>query len=114
MIQLEKASEYGSNANGEYWKFANGLMICKGSTSISFKKGTAWGSVFYDSWYGTISFPMTFIEVPMVFFSFTDMNVINIVSGNLEIGAIKSLLATFAESIARDVDIKYLAVGRWK
>ena len=114
MIQLEKTSEYGSNANGEYWKFANGLMICKGSTSISFKKGTAWGSVFYDSWYGTISFPITFIEVPLVFFSFTDMNVINIVSGNLEIGAIKSLMATFAESIARDVDVKYLAIGRWK
>lgn len=114
MIQLEKASEYGSNKNGEYWKFANGLMICKGSTSISFKKATAWGSVFYDSWYGTISFSMAFIEVPMVFFSFTDMNIINIVSGSIETSAIKSLMATFAESIARDVDVKYLAIGRWK
>ena len=114
MIQLEKASEYGSNANGEYWKFANGLIICKGSTSISFKKAKAWGSVFYDSWYGTISFPMAFIEVPMVFFSFTDMNIINIVSGSIEISAIKSLMATFAESIARDVDVKYIAIGRWK
>ena len=24
------AMEYGSNANGEYWKFANGLLICTG------------------------------------------------------------------------------------
>lgn len=32
--------EYGSNGNGEYWKFAGGMMLCKGAVGTSVAAST--------------------------------------------------------------------------
>ncbi|MEG0408786.1 MAG: hypothetical protein RR623_07935 [Bacilli bacterium] len=41
-----KDCEYGSNANGEYWKYANGLIIQFINKSIVFPCATPYGGYF--------------------------------------------------------------------
>lgn len=48
--------ESGSNSNGHYIKFGNGLLICFGNVSISNTSETE------DHKYGTAVFPMAFIN----------------------------------------------------
>ncbi|MEZ1437657.1 pyocin knob domain-containing protein [Pseudomonas shirazica] len=57
--------ERGSNANGEYVKFADGTMICTGTVSGSVATSIASGALYYSSalsW----SFPAPFAAVPAV------------------------------------------------
>lgn len=46
--------EYGNNAAGYYWKFANGLLICKGAF------------LGYAAGVSTFSFPVAFADIPAV------------------------------------------------
>lgn len=56
--------ESGSNANGSYWRFANGLQICIG-TLISGGTATVQGSI-YVSTPASGSFPIAFVVAPVV------------------------------------------------
>jgi hypothetical protein len=56
--------ESGSNANGSYWRFANGLQICIGSLA-SGGTATTQGSIFISS-VATGSFPIAFAAAPTV------------------------------------------------
>ncbi len=57
--------ERGSNANGEYVKFADGTMICTGVYTASNYSSTAYGQVF-STVVDNIPFPATFIAAPSV------------------------------------------------
>jgi hypothetical protein len=50
--------EQGSNSNGTYIKYANGTLICRGSTASTVTTSTATGGVYYGN--STITFPYTF------------------------------------------------------
>lgn len=50
--------EYGSNANGEYWKYAGGMMIC--TKAHVFEFATAGINTGYTPW----TYPAAFIAVP--------------------------------------------------
>ncbi|WP_460061108.1 hypothetical protein [Pseudomonas sp. S2_A05] len=39
--------EYGSNANGEYWKFANGFMVCISTKSVIVAISSALGGLYW-------------------------------------------------------------------
>jgi hypothetical protein len=56
--------ESGSNANGAYWRFANGLQICIGSL-ISGGTATTQGSIFVST-PASGSFPIAFVAAPVV------------------------------------------------
>lgn len=58
--------EYGTNAQGQYWKFASGLMIC--TIDTIFAGGTvANGSVFRSVVAAIGSLPSNFVVAPSVF-----------------------------------------------
>lgn len=46
--------EYGSNANGEHWKFANGFMVCISTKSVIVAISSALGGLY---WKGTADRP---------------------------------------------------------
>ncbi|WP_256576295.1 hypothetical protein [Pseudomonas sp. KK4] len=56
--------ESGSNANGSYWRFANGLQICAGNL-ISGGTATTQGSIFIST-PASGSFPISFAAAPWV------------------------------------------------
>lgn len=55
--------ESGSNANGEYIKFANGTMICQKSVTTDNATNT-WGSLYQSGSKSVGTFPAAFIEIP--------------------------------------------------
>lgn len=106
--------ERGSNANGEYTKYADGTMICwrrdASITAVSITGNS--GGQFFGS--HSVSFPAFFASVPFVAHS-------SIPAGALTVPAyargvsISSAVLTFgsALSVQSDQYISYIAVGRW-
>jgi hypothetical protein len=110
--------ERGSNANGEYVKFADGTMMCHGqfSTNVSIAASI---NVWYESSLGTLSFnfPSTFINVPTV--SCSGWLVAGVATGQTYVYArgqtyfecsLKSPLNIGSD---KTKTFSYLAIGRW-
>lgn len=115
-VKLEKATTYGKNEYGEYWKFENGLLICAGKLMKTFtiKNGSTGG--YYDDGY-SITFPYDFID--------TDYNITISLNSNNAIVFIYATtnsrkdLATFhvfshAEKENVAMKVSFIAIGRWK
>lgn len=109
--------EYGSNANGEYVKFADGTMFCSFSSLGSYAVQTAVGALFGESAMRTWTYPAAFAAAPHVVASagratadvFTPLlhaGVPNANSCNY-----RSLSATSSASLG--VVITLTAKGRW-
>jgi len=106
-------AEHGSNANGEYWKFGDGLLICYGeaSTTVASTSGI------------TVNFPVEFIDIGTVNRGNYTM-VANVISGfnkptawcdNVALGYSNIWIYDNGESTAgRAMTLTWLAVGRWK
>ncbi|MCY1445994.1 hypothetical protein D9M71_625330 [compost metagenome] len=108
--------ERGSNANGEYVKFADGLLICTRSENTTKGPFTANGNVFTTTM-GPVAMPATFASTPRIS--------IEIVSGGTHMTWPAGMGAAgvsawggvyFVDSTARaatSYNIHYLAIGRW-
>lgn len=91
----------GSNSNGNWIKFANGIMICYGEVSIA-----------SNNWGGTFTFPQTFISNPFVIESIT-------VTGNNVCGINSKTILTTNVAYSTTTNsynrvIYAIAIGRWK
>lgn len=58
--------EYGTNANGEYIRYADGTQIAWKTVSPGVATNSATGSLFQSSGWGSGSFPATFAATPVV------------------------------------------------
>lgn len=116
--------ESGSNANGEYIKFSDGIMICKGKKKFIDVAITAvWGN-FYTSGDNILvfdDFAQDFSEIPIVtvapvsydgsggnFFVITNLNksVSKKNAGGFQVGR--------GTSSTQTVILSYIAIGKWK
>ena len=105
--------ESGSNNNGNYIKYADGTLICRGIANITITTNT-WGSIHACDWTGTISFPMTFTEKPTVNAVATNFSgaITKVLATTNAITAISLLRGSEGTSITYDID--YIAIGKWK
>ena len=115
--------ESGSNNNGEWIKYANGTMICKGTWNIG--AYTTGGNTIGNLWYGDINiwhqFPQPFVSRPTVNFDIYDIR--NDFGGGLWVqkkansietarfGGFRILSAT---NTSMNVSIDFIAIGNWK
>lgn len=58
--------ERGSDANGEYVKFADGTMLCTSAGLSTASTSDAYGNIFRSATTPTWTFPATFIAAPHV------------------------------------------------
>lgn len=106
--------ERGSNANGEYVKFADGTMICTGTISGSVATSIASGSLYYSaalSW----SFPAPFAAVPVVSCSVSGVAAnlwASEVSGSTTTSACAFYIMNTASQTVSVVR-RLIAIGRW-
>ncbi|MEE1961027.1 hypothetical protein [Pseudomonas auratipiscis] len=112
--------EFGSNANGDYYKFAGGLMICLGRINIS---GTSWSPSstvgrYYSQPVGG-AFAAAFAAVPRLFPSARDGAIgarsawCSFISANAT-GVVEVYMsAMFGGSNQVDIPLDFVAVGRW-
>lgn len=105
--------ETGSNDNGNYIKFANGIMICYATKTTS----TVESSGAYS--YGTWTYPVSFAEKPVVFATAnnwtgygTMTKVLSTASGSLFMST--SIDLSTAKAISRTDNVNLLAIGKWK
>lgn len=63
--EISKIVEYGSNENGEYIKFSNGIMICTKTKSFSTSIETQSGIIYYTEINNDESLPQSFVEDPI-------------------------------------------------
>ena len=103
----------GSNDNGNYIKYSDGTMICRGTVTIPVTT-SVWGSLYVCDWTGSISLPSTFINKPTInATSSTNSGAISkvIVTTNA-ITAISVFRGSEATGVNYPID--YIAIGRWK
>lgn len=115
MIRLDKASESGSNANGRWWKFANGLMIC---TNTIWKRynSVAAGSIGYVEFEEFWTFPQPFAEAPKVTVS-VERGGAQAWLGSIGVDVDKASYAfVYTQYPLSDVASNFscVAIGRWK
>lgn len=111
------APEYGSNANGEYTKFADGTMICTGEVDLAYG-GSAYCS---SAW----TFPAAFSEAPSTTASAT--NTAGYTPNETELLSTRAPSATTSSGVFRiarvtgatdfqpgdTVTVNATAIGRW-
>ncbi len=107
--------EYGSNASGQYWKFANGLMICTRSRSYGLVIGdfTIYGSIWY--YYGNWTFPVSFAAPPVVTGGARGSGRVNGLNAdpNTTESTCNFFVIDYTSPVATTVSEKLVAVGRW-
>lgn len=103
--------EYGSNSNGEYWKFPNGLLICIRPPNVYIVS-----SIPYDAWFfndtADLPFPHYFISTPSV--ATTESNSARIAaSSTSSLTTAKCKVRLMASSSTAASYVGYIAIGRW-
>lgn len=112
----ENAMEHGSNSYGQYWKFANGLLICIGKIVKNFSITNPTTNGFYDDGYFII-FPHEFVDM--------NYNVNAILSNDESLIFIysvvnatknKALVNVFSHALIenRQREVSFIAIGCWK
>ena len=101
--------EYGTNANGEYWKYPDGLLICTRSVTPSVTGMT------------TFSLASTFINTPRIVgstISSTSDAILNVKLSNISTTTFQCAVAGITQGgsglgfLAQLIDV--LAIGKWK
>lgn len=106
--------ERGSNANGEYVRFADGTQICTRRISYTRTVGTSSGSIFVDANpVGGAPLPATFVESPSHSFTIESPDVF-FLSNGAAAGQFPSFyLASQAARSSGVYIICFTAIGRW-
>lgn len=109
--------QYVTNAVGEYWKFASGLMISTHRVSVS---STSWLGGGSGPRYTSIgsSLPATFIEVPKCFVQVKDGDVGSrsswVTTYSATVSSITPWFASIPSSVSNNgIIYEVFAVGRW-
>lgn len=104
--------EYGSNDNGEYWRFIGGLQICL-SPSFATALNNATGSIYGNtSSAPTWTFPAVFASTPKAF-SIPGTNSTTWGSASANETTTNCVLRAFAAGSIASSSVSGIAVGRW-
>lgn len=115
-LMTESDIEYGSNNNGEYWKFSNGLLICRKTlqeervpvrSDTYINGGYLLGSVTFD-------YPINFIDVPSVTVSAVMTGDALIVWNDVTSKYAKVIIYCNYPTNPNSVRVQFAAIGRWK
>jgi hypothetical protein len=105
--------EYGTNANGAYWKYPDGLLICKASFTEALTVNSSIGAIFFIT--GTLrTFPNAFLgDSPAVYFNCVTTQVITPSATNVSLTSCRLVLTSGSASHTSSAN-SYVAIGRWK
>lgn len=111
--------EYGSNSNGEYWKYSNGMLICSKRVAQTVNTWTAWGTAYESETISLGSHPYEFKSgtTPKVQATLTNSSASGWLANitgltNALVGAIKVIRPNNPGTTSFGIDI--LAIGFWK
>lgn len=109
--------DMGTNNNGTYIKWANGLMICYGTKTLSnISVRTQWGNLCVSSKKDGYEFPYDFITSPIVLYSLESIYTCWVMASSI---STKNKSASYYLVTSGGLDlasgnINYIAIGKWK
>ena len=115
--------ERGSNANGEYVRWADGTQVCWFCATGTYSCTAQTAAGFYDaSGSGQkFTYPAEFSEIPSVMFSigdFSDINGVTYFAGTATTGTKTEspyvVVLAVSSAVNNVVTIRYIAIGKWK
>jgi hypothetical protein len=115
-VPTGSAMEAGSNANGNFEKFADGSMICTRTVSLGSVAVTAANGSLFNALVGSLSYPATFISAPVVMISVVAPSGSMWASGGSAFPgttATQAFLILSPTSTTAAINIQFVAVGRW-
>ena len=109
--------ESGSNANGNYVKYADGTLICYKTVNVS-GTFTNWGNVFLTQEMSLGSFAFTFYATPILQVSpvntETAASIVSIINvSTTSCGVLRAMRGTSLTG-SQDFTFSVMAIGRWK
>ena len=104
--------EYGSNANGEYWRYAGGMQLCSGSFYASQPITSAEGALFASTTPETWTFPVAFATTPRVYFTAAYYLYSTIFDQSSTYFKVL-LISPVTRSDTTHVNLSFMAFGRW-
>lgn len=112
-LGAEAAIVYGSNTNGNYMKFADGTLICYGSSlKTASWTDTAYGGIWKDAYAFAVTFPMSFIANPTTVLGTGESAILELASKSKTGASFTIVKGTRIEGF--DLYIHWEAIGRWK
>lgn len=111
--------ESGSNANGNYIKFADGTLICTIIKNINIPINTAWGSLYIGDTDTKYTYPIAFVgNNPVVNYSITGYNSAFVISwrqsSNKLVETDVFALVRGNTASAQNYVLNITAIGKWK
>lgn len=115
--------ERGSNANGDYIRWADGTQICWRNAIENFACTTLYSGLYYDSNGPTrrYTYPAEFIEPPSVSFNVSstrsDFDFLTYIAGAISNGTTQetpNFTVLCLDPATQQVELRYIAIGRWK
>ena len=116
LIDTSAIIDTGSNTNGTYIKYDNGIMMCYKSVESSVAMTNAWGSYMYEGTQNLGYFPATFINVPQIFITNVSGNgaIIESFNANPTTSSAGVIFYCRPDASTRTIKTDILAIGRWK
>lgn len=114
--KIDDVVESGSNANGNYVKYADGTMICTKKVDINTIISSSWGVLYESDKLDLGSYAESFIETPIIIATPYQREIlIGQVreSSTTSFGKI-NLVKPVADSSTTDYHINLVAIGKWK
>ena len=113
--------ESGSNANGNYVKYADGTMICYRTATATLNCTTAWNTLYIGDDRTTVwNFAQTFINTPVVNLRLETATGASFIQGsyyplNVTTTGLSGISIIRPDSRANiDVILNIIAIGKWK
>lgn len=116
ITEINNIVESGSNANGNYIKYADGTMICYGRASMSFALSIAYGSVFRAD-IQEITLPESFIDTNyrVQIQALAPVHVCYAVDTDKTINSFKFYPVAFvSQTVVGIRSMDFVAFGKWK
>ena len=105
----------GNNENGYWIKFDDGTQICRHIIKfIDLPITQAWGSGFIGSAYGLNYYPSAFTAPPSVTTTVVGNDGALVLSVENHLDRLGAINLFRAVSVTADINLSYIAIGRWK
>lgn len=118
-IENELASldviEKGSNANGNYIKYANGLMICYNNVNLTVDITNSYEGEYYANT-GDITFPVSFVTVvpSLTVTLIQNTSLLKYNNTALFTNKFSGYISKLQSKSNVSVTLQYIAIGNWK
>lgn len=121
---ISQVSDYvvaqGTSGDWNYIKFASGLAIVSGTTTVSSKISTAWGGIYETPSSYYVDYPIKFSEIPVCTMGISSST--GAISGiEVSTGASTTRTPIFwlmrgdtGGDVTYTTDVSITAIGRWK